>query len=639
MENQEQTTIVEQQYLWAVGLDTEAFPPESRIGDRYRVLSSQIVVDTDAFTLPELPLEFQTYVVSYLKLSRLSLHLPRPYSLLLLGSELNLSEIFLLENVPIDRHGNLCPTLEEAWVTAPALRQINLLWQVLNLWQPLAEQNMTRTLIDPRLVRVDGMWVRLLELQADVAAVQLVQLGDIWLQWRDMAKPEIAEPIAEFFYGLARGEYDINKAIAYLDQLTLKVMQDQPLTVRIASASDVGMKRDHNEDACYPDMKRQKRDEQAEGLRDRLAIVCDGLGGHDGGEIASSLAIKTLEQQLKTLLNHAENDSDFSSQGFIAQLEMVVRVVNNQIVAINDQQQRQAQQRMGTTLVMAVMPRPHGKPSNEVYVVHVGDSRLYCVSRQNLRQVTLDDDVSTRETTLGYNFYAYSSQRIDGGALIQALGTRGSDMLVPRVQRFFIDQDCLLLLCSDGLSDFDRVEEIYDDYLLPILTEDRPLDRSCQALIDKANELNGHDNITVTLMRCRFAPPDPNEEIVRESDLPTSIDSPKVEPDTDGIRSDHQDLTGALAIAPPADTEIPEDIEDNISTNLNTNINNDISDIDSAKTELAVSKQTNKAFIIILVLVALVLGSGLAAMQFPQAKDWVRQNLPTSLKKFVPPNL
>jgi len=625
MENQEQTTAVEQQYLWAVGLDTEAFPPESRLGDRYRVISSQIVVDTDAFTLPELPLEFQTYVVSYLKLSRLSLHLPRPYGLLLLGEELNLSEVFLLENVPIDQQGNLCPTLADAWAKASALRQISLLWQVLNLWQPLAEQNMTRTLIDPRLVRVDGMWVRLLELQADVAAVQLAQLGDIWVQWLDLAKPEIAEPIAEFFYSLGRGEYDVNGAIAYLDQITLKVMHDQPLTVRIASATDVGKQREHNEDACYPDIKRQKRAEQADGLRDRLAIVCDGLGGHEGGEVASSLAIKTLEQQIKTLLHQAENDPDFSAQGFIAQLEMVVRVVNNQIVAINDQQQRQAQQRMGTTLVIAVMPRPHGQPNNEVYVVHVGDSRLYCISNNNLRQVTLDDDVATRETTLGYNFYAYSSQRIDGGALIQALGTRGSDMLVPRVQRFFIDEDCVLLLCSDGLSDFDRVEQIYNHYLLPVLKEDKPLNRSCQDLIDKANELNGHDNITVALMRCRFAPPDPNEDRVSGNELPTFVDTQEEEAITEDIQPD-QDAAGALATISPFNTKASQDLEP------------DIDDLESAKTEFAVPKQTNKAFIIILVLVALILGSGLAAMQFPQAREWVREHLPTSLKRFVPPN-
>lgn len=630
MENQEQATAVEQQYLWAVGLDTETFPPASMIGDRYRVLSSQIVVDTDTFTLPELPLEFQTYVVSYLKLSRLSLHLPRPYGLLLLGEELNLAEIFLLENVPIDRQGNLCPTLADAWKQASALRQINLLWQVLNLWEPLAEQNMTRTLIEPKLVRVNGMWVRLLELQADVSAVHISQLGDIWVQWLDFAKPEIAEPIAEFFYSMGRGEYDIKSAIAHLDKLSLQAMQDQPLTVRIASATDVGQQRDHNEDACYPDIKRQKRTEQAESLRDRLAIVCDGLGGHDGGEVASSLAIKTLEQQLKTLLHQAESDPDFSAQGFIAQLEMVARVVNNQIVAINDQQQRQAQQRMGTTLVMAVMPHPYGKPSNEVYVVHVGDSRVYCVTKNNLRQITLDDDVATRETTLGYNFYAYSSQRIDGGALIQALGTRGSDMLVPRIQRFFMDEDCVLLLCSDGLSDFERVEQIYESHLLPILTENKPLDRSCQDLIDRANELNGHDNITVALMRCRFDHLENDEDVVSEDEHSTSSDRLDSDADTEDILHNpegaaNKDVTIAGALVTTSAFSEDGNSSDGSET--------DVSDMESAKTELAPPRQTSKALMIILILVALLLGSGLAAFQFPQFKDWVNQHLPINLKK------
>jgi hypothetical protein len=281
---------------------------------------------------------------------------------------------------------------------------------------------------------------------------------------------------------------------------------------------------------------------------------------------------------------------------------------------------------MGTTLVMAVIPRPHGKPSNEVYVVHVGDSRLYCVTRDNLRQITLDDDVATRETTLGYNFYAYSSQRIDGGALIQALGTRGSDMLVPRVQRFFIDEDCVLLLCSDGLSDFDRVEQIYESELLPILTENKSLDRSCQALIDKANELNGHDNITVALMRCRFAPAEADEDLISENEIPTAINGLKDESGIEHLDTEPQAVAGALATTSSGADDVAADLDPNIS------------DLDSAKTEVAVTKQTNSTFIVILILVALVLGSGLAAMQFPQVKDLLRQQLPSNLKKFVPPN-
>jgi len=266
---------------------------------------------------------------------------------------------------------------------------------------------------------------------------------------------------------------------------------------------------------------------------------------------------------------------------------------------------------------MAVIPRPHGKPSNEVYIIHVGDSRVYAVTANNIRQVTLDDDVATRETTLGYNFYAYSSQRIDGGALIQALGTRGSDMLVPRVQRFFIDEDTVLLLCSDGLSDFDRVDQIYRSSLLPILTENKPLDRSCQDLIDRANELNGHDNITVALMRCRFAIAD--EELVSE-DEPTSINELALESETASDLVDTEVLSDSLVVA-SEDSDVSQGLESGVSN------------IDFTKTEVAVTKQTNSGFIVALVLVALLLGTGLAAIQFQPVREWIEQRLPINLKR------
>jgi hypothetical protein len=134
------------------------------------------------------------------------------------------------------------------------------------------------------------------------------------------------------------------------------------------------------------------------------------------------LAIKTLEQQLKTLLQQAEKDPDFSSQGFMAQLEMVVRVVNNQIVAINDQQQRHSQQRMGTTLVMAVMPRPYGKISNEVYVVHVGDSRLYILRHGRVCFQTQDHSVPQALVRAGELAPAAVRAHPDRNRLLRALG-------------------------------------------------------------------------------------------------------------------------------------------------------------------------------------------------------------------------
>jgi protein phosphatase len=287
-------------------------------------------------------------------------------------------------------------------------------------------------------------WLRILELKPDAAAVELTQLGDTWVEWLDdldrvRLMKIITSCLADFFYDLGRGELDIEDAIDRIDAIAASIFEDVPLTVRIASATDVGLRRDHNEDACYPYPEQQDRESQPEILRDRLAIICDGLGGHEGGEVASTMAIATIERLLQTLLRQVEDESEpFSPDSFMEQLVKIVQLVNDQIVALNDQQQRLAQQRMGTTLVMAVLPRPQGKFGSEVYIVGVGDSRVYWLDRKGCKQVTLDDDVATRDSVMGYNLYAYSSQRVDGGALIQALGTRSSDMLCPGCNGFVL---------------------------------------------------------------------------------------------------------------------------------------------------------------------------------------------------------
>ncbi|WP_019499892.1 PP2C family protein-serine/threonine phosphatase [Pseudanabaena sp. PCC 6802] len=635
MNRDDQSTQVPQLYLWAVGLDVEAFPPGKMLGDRYLIHDSQVVIDTQQYRLPESPDEIPSYVVSYLKLSRLPLHLPRPYGLLRWGQELSLSEVLLLENIPVSVDGHLLPTLASSWAKASALRQINWLWQVLQLWQPLAEQNMTRTLLKSDLLRVDGSWVRLLELQADVTEAEPSQLGDLWKEWLPQAQPEIAESLADCVYALARKAVDVNEAIAQLDELANAQFQTKPFSVRVASGTDQGPSRDHNEDTCYPDPKQQDRMQHNEFLRDRVAIICDGLGGHEGGEVASTMAIKTIEQQLQILLHQVESDSEpFSPAAFSRQLESIIRVVNNQIVALNDQQQRQAQQRMGTTLVMAVIPRSQGQVCNQVYIVHVGDSRIYWVSPQNCRQVTLDDDVATRESVLGYNFYIYSHQRVDGGALIQALGTRASDNLVPRIQRFQIDEDCLLLLCSDGLSDFERVNELYDSHIRPILTDNLLLGSACRSLINEANTRNGHDNVTVALMRCRLTPLDPNDDIQLdnvEDSVPTEIPSvPTVIPADYAVNSEPSSNVENFAGDVKSDVEDinpkayqATDILPQKQTGESEDINLDETEEDEDDSEdSSAPEQTSLISIILIVVIAFLMGCGIfAAIQTPFVKQ------------------
>ncbi len=502
MKKLEQPIATPTRYLWAVGLNSDQFPAGSILAERYKVVHSQVVVDSQTYRLPEIPDEFPDHVVAYLRLSRHLLHLPRPYGLL--TTDCN-QEILLLENVPITATGQLLPSFSDAWAEASPLRQVNWLWQILHLWQILQDCGYCQSLISPEVLRVDGPWVRLLELRASTEELSLTRLGEGWIGLLDGTKPAIQEPLAQLFYGMARGSYGLTEAIAHLDKTAQEIAEQHPFTIRVASATDPGRRRDHNEDSCYPNPNEQTV--IMDSLQNCVAIVCDGLGGHEGGEVASSMAIQTLCAELEPWLAKIETGEEpYNPAQFMAQLEVITRHANDRIVNLNDQQQRTAQRRMGTTLAMTVLPRPLGKPSHEIYIVHVGDSRIYWITPENCRQVTLDDDVATRETILGLNFYAYSSQRVDAGALIQALGTRSSDVLVPRVQRLLLDEECLLLLCSDGLSDYDRVEELYSEHIRPILTERLSLSVSCQNLINHGNFLNGHDNITVVLMRCQASP-------------------------------------------------------------------------------------------------------------------------------------
>jgi hypothetical protein len=155
---------------------------------------------------------------------------------------------------------------------------------------------------------------------------------------------------------------------------------------------------------------------------------------------------------------------------------------------------------MGTTLVMA------RTAAHEMYITHVGDSRVYWVTRHNCHQVTLDDDLASREVRLGYALYRNAVQQPTAGSLVQALGMAPSATLHPTVQRFVLDEDCVFLLCSDGLSDYDRVEQYWQTEILPILNGRIDLPTAGSRLIEIANTQNGHDNATIALLYCKVNP-------------------------------------------------------------------------------------------------------------------------------------
>ena len=152
---------------------------------------------------------------------------------------------------------------------------------------------------------------------------------------------------------------------------------------------------------------------------------------------------------------------------------------------------------MGTTLVMLLLH------NTQVWVAHVGDSRLYRVSRRrDLEQITLDHEVGQRDILRGVDpEIAYA--RPDAYQLTQALGPRDEQFIRPQIQAFEIDEDSVLLLCSDGLTDNNFLEQHYQSHLKPMLSTETNLDQATQALINLANKHNGHDNITVVTLRLR----------------------------------------------------------------------------------------------------------------------------------------
>ncbi|MFM6754560.1 MAG: protein phosphatase 2C domain-containing protein, partial [Dolichospermum sp.] len=503
---QQCSTPLPKRYLWAVGNDGPS-DPGSVLADRYLVIDKSILLDIKPGLLPQIPeLEDLGKIRPYLQLIPYRLHIPQVYGILNLGNGQPETEILLLEKPPLlvdpsITKISLCISLDDAWNEASSIRQIHWLWQLANLWQPLASQGVVSTLLDANLLRIEGVLVRLLELRFDRENIPtLSQLGEFWQQLLKNAQPNIAPFIQEVCKLLMEGEIrSSSQLIEILDQGLQQLEKFQTTTIKIYTQTDSGPVRSRNEDACYPasDTLITKPPQD-----NAPVIVCDGIGGHEGGSVAANLAIETIVAQVKELI--PVSDDQINPSILFSNLEQAVATANDKISDQNDREHRQGRQRMGTTVVMAL------HKGHEMYITHVGDSRAYWITRHNCHQVTLDDDVASREVRLGYALYREALQHSGSGSLIQALGMSKSSSLHPTSQRFIIDEDAVFLVTSDGLSDFDRVEECWETEILPLLSGKTSIENVGKRLIEVANKRNGHDNVTIALVHfdVKYSEPD-----------------------------------------------------------------------------------------------------------------------------------
>ncbi|MCC5641849.1 protein phosphatase 2C domain-containing protein [Nostoc sp. CHAB 5824] len=506
-----QTPLVHR-YLWATGSLSAKISPGTKVADRYEVISHQIWLDTQPGLSPDIPEELPKEVIPYLRLYQERLHLPQAY-----GFASHLEEdtagILLLENVPIDERGNIYPTIVEAWEQATAVRQVYWLWQILQLWKSLSELGFSRSLLVVDNLRVQGWCVRLLELYQTPAdeELSLQNLGECWQFWVASAKASVAKGLQNIVQQMCETEIELEAINIQLNNLLLASAAELPLVLKVAGSTDIGPLMAQNEDACYPNVL----SDLDEPLLPHLSIVCDGIGGHEGGEVASKLAVQSVKLQIRALLKEVTEQNVLIPPELLQeQLEASLRVVNNVICARNNEQKRQGRERMATTIVMALqvpqrVQTSTGWQSNnthELYLANVGDSRAYWITRNYCQLLTVDDDVATREVRFAKSLYRKALMRADASALTQALGTRDSESLRLKVQRLIVEEDGILLLCSDGLSDNNWVEQSWQDYAIPVLTGQLTVEDAVRNWIDLANEKNGRDNTSVVLTYCRVSP-------------------------------------------------------------------------------------------------------------------------------------
>ncbi len=318
-------TPLPKRYLWVVGAGVKKLK-ELNSGEilaaRYVLKGDRILLDTQPGKVPDVPAEIPDLILPYLRLFSHRLHIPQVYGQLV-EQKITKDDIWLLEQGPIyaeiptpsgseaketpaPQTGKLMPPLIGQWAKASPLRQLNWLWQLANLWQPFMGEGVAGSLLNPELIRVEGSIVRFLELRIDSKFPTLENLGEFWSQWVSTANPLIAPFLEKLCQLLIDGEIKTSdQLVALLDRGLNICGQLQKREYAIATDTNQGPSRRRNEDACYPKESSTKRTTES-GLSS-LAIVCDGIGGHEGGNVASNMAIdavkKYIQEQQKSSAN------------------------------------------------------------------------------------------------------------------------------------------------------------------------------------------------------------------------------------------------------------------------------------------------------------------------------------------------
>ena len=249
------------------------------------------------------------------------------------------------------------------------------------------------------------------------------------------------------------------------------------LTTQAAGKTDIGLVRKNNEDNFGYD------------IRGGIFVVCDGMGGQAAGEVASKIAVDTVlgyfrQQEAKHTEVLGREIAEVS--GAANALANAIQLANKAIRDASTHNMGHAG--MGCTIVAV-------RVEGELFsIAHVGDSRIYLVRGGTIQQLTTDHSLVMEQVRRGMITLEEAETCDMQNVIVRALGSE--DSVEPDLADLGLEENDLLLLCSDGLSRYAK-----EATMLEIVTKNENLDDACAALIEAAKAGNSDDNITCLLIR------------------------------------------------------------------------------------------------------------------------------------------
>jgi len=236
--------------------------------------------------------------------------------------------------------------------------------------------------------------------------------------------------------------------------------------------SHKGMIREINEDFCNAIM--------GSSLMTAAFIIADGMGGHSAGEIASKMAVEYISKKIK------ENEKNFTKDNISQYLQNIIKKVNDIIYEKSNAPGPFSG--MGTTLIIAIFI------SDNLYMGHVGDSRIYVIRDEKIEQLTTDHSYVEELVKNGSLSRVEAEKHPKKNIITRAIGC--FEDVEADICTYNIQKDDIFILCTDGLTNM-----LADDKILDIIKKDNDPQTSCVELIEQANRNGGDDNITVVIIR------------------------------------------------------------------------------------------------------------------------------------------